>query len=348
MNIYTWPDEKTERTFYCPFCGSNDVYIKEERLVDWLSSPPSGYWRMNKCNNCEVGYLSKRPRESHIKEAYANYYTHSAKSETINNSSIRSTQKFFFDNFCQYSSSKKCVTSFVFYYISRIFFPLGLKFDSKSRHIFKSPGGERKLLDVGCGNGEFLELAKHYGWDVSGIDFDIEAVKTARLKGLDVIHGGIKAVNKDEKYDYITLSHVIEHVYNPAEFLQSCIELLNKGGVLWLETPNIESIGYSVYKSNWRGLEPPRHLIIFNSKVLINLLRKSGMSGVTQKCHGFSSIFTTLASEVILDKSTPCGSLFCHYFRLLAKIFKITIVESIQLMSKKRREFITLISTKDN
>ena len=62
-----------------------------------------------------------------------------------------------------------------------------------------------------------------------------------------------------EKFDFITLRHVIEHVFDPVALINSCYALLNDSGILWIETPNGKSAGYDIYKSSWRGLEPPRH-----------------------------------------------------------------------------------------
>ena len=79
------------------------------------------------------------------------------------------------------------------------------------------------------------------GWDVTGIDFDIKAVKAAKRKGIDVRHGGIEILNsKEERFDYITMAHILEHVHDPGGFFTTQLYLLNKIK-LWIDTPNNNS-----------------------------------------------------------------------------------------------------------
>jgi len=125
--------------------------------------------------------------------------------------------------------------------------------------------GDREPLDVGCGDGSFLRVATRCGWCAIGLDPDVNAVASCRSNALAVLHGGIELFDAMEnRFDVITLNHVIEHVPDPVELLRSCYRLLKPGGQLWLQTPNIDSLGIRRYGRHWRGLEPPRHLVLFN------------------------------------------------------------------------------------
>jgi 2-polyprenyl-3-methyl-5-hydroxy-6-metoxy-1,4-benzoquinol methylase len=159
----------------------------------------------------------------------------------------------------------------------------------------KKPG---RLLDVGCGRGDFLHVMEERGWDVHGLDFDREAALAARtLYGLDVRIGTLSdVVAARERFDVVTASHVLEHVPDPVEFLRQCRSLLKVDGMLILKTPNVGSFGHKRYGKNWRGLEPPRHLHLFT----IAALNRSALSA------GFTNIrsFTTAAgAEQILIAS---------------------------------------------
>jgi hypothetical protein len=81
-------------------------------------------------------------------------------------------------------------------------------------------------------------------------------------------------------FDVVTSSHVIEHVFEPDAFLRSVRTNLRDGGMLWLATPNVESIGHRAFGSCWRGLEPPRHIQVFNQRALERLLTEAGFSEV--------------------------------------------------------------------
>lgn len=141
--------------------------------------------------------------------------------------------------------------------------------DRQYRHLPRLPQCGGRLLDVGCGDGSFLALARTCGWDVVGLDPDPDALSNAAQQGLTVHEGGIEYfADQANLFDVITLNHVIEHVYEPVKVLAACHALLKPGGQLWLETPNIDSLGHARFQQNWRGLETPRHLVIFNRESL--------------------------------------------------------------------------------
>jgi 2-polyprenyl-3-methyl-5-hydroxy-6-metoxy-1,4-benzoquinol methylase len=92
-----------------------------------------------------------------------------------------------------------------------------------------------------------------------------------------VIAGGIDALDGQAAiFDVITLSHVIEHVHDVGGTLRACHRLLKPGGRLWLETPNVAALGHKVFGVNWRGLEAPRHLVLFSAPALKQLLQDAG------------------------------------------------------------------------
>lgn len=341
-----WPEDSLEKIDACPVCGGEDVERLEEGLIDFMSEPASGPWSINACQACGVAYLTPRPDRESIGEAYRHYYTHTSEKDDLVHSCSRSVMNLLSEKYYATASGSGGFSDSAVYLFIKLLFPLSLYFDAKSRHIFslkKQPG---KLLDIGCGNGEFLKFADHYGWQVVGVDFDTEAVKQARSCGLDVRLGDINVLDSSERYDFITLSHIVEHVYDPVELLRNCYGLLNHGGVLWLETPNIESKGYAYYKSNWRGLEPPRHIILFNMKSLNEMLLAAGFQMIEQKNHGLSGVYMGLSSERILSKSKPCGSWLECFVRKILKLIRILSLEVIQLSSKRWREFLTVSATR--
>jgi len=198
------------------------------------------------------------------------------------------------------------------------------------------------LLDIGCGNTDFLPFANNLGWKVMGLDVDKGAVNTALSKGLDVKLGGIETLKKDDMFDMITLSHVIEHVYNPVELIQECYKHLKPGGKFWLETPNINSIGLNAYKEYWRGLEPPRHLILYNVTSLSKLLSDAGFINVNKKTHGLSGVYMGLQSEKNIAEFKSNNP----FYNKILKYPRILFIEIMQLIFKNKSEFITLIAYK--
>ena len=81
-------------------------------------------------------------------------------------------------------------------------------------------------------------------------------------------------------FDIITLNNVVEHLHDPGAVLGACHRLLKPGGHIWLDTPNIDSPGHRFFGVNWRGLETPRHLVLFNHKSLVHLLMNAGFQKI--------------------------------------------------------------------
>ena len=81
---------------------------------------------------------------------------------------------------------------------------------------------------------------------------------------------------KPETFDVITLSHVLEHVHDPARLITHCYTLLTPGGRLWLATPNPNSIGLHMLHQSWMPLHPPYHLVILSQHALLDLLKQAG------------------------------------------------------------------------
>jgi SAM-dependent methyltransferase len=219
------------------------------------------------------------------------------------------------------------------------------RIDNRFRHIPRITGGQKTLLDLGCGDGGFLSRAQDCGWDVTGIDIDAKAVHNAIQNGVNAIEGGIEIYEGQKNiFDAITLSHVIEHVCNPVELLKSCHTLLKPGGQLWLQTPNIDSFGHKLFHKNWRGLESPRHLVLFNRKSLTLALRKAGFSKIRNISYSDATIFMYKASFAMRQGESPYSSIKTPNAILLrAKMAGI-----LNKLLSSRQEFLTVVATKDH
>ena len=176
--------------------------------------------------------------------------------------------------------------------------------DHEVRYLAQPKEGGR-VLDVGCGNGEFLVRMKAYGWDVAGVDFDSAAVESAKRIGMDVRLGTLEQVDfRPDSFDAITLNHVIEHLHDPVETLRQCRRVLKPGGTVWINTPNVQSWGSERYGANWRGLEPPRHLTIFTPGALRLACERAGFE-VTATHGSPESVFFYEQSTAISEGRDP-------------------------------------------
>lgn len=135
------------------------------------------------------------------------------------------------------------------------------------------------LLDVGCGRGYFLHEARSRGWTCYGIDYSQKAVSYGRnVLRLDLQKADIFTYKTTKKFDVIILSQVIEHTSKPRVILEKCYKLLHHGGIIYIATPNIESISARVMKENFDHLIPPEHLGYFSKNTLTLLLKQIGFN----------------------------------------------------------------------
>jgi SAM-dependent methyltransferase len=122
-----------------------------------------------------------------------------------------------------------------------------------------------------------LEELAALGWEVTGVETDPVAARTARDRGFAVHAGDLAtAPFPDSSFDLVLLMHVIEHVTDPRALLSECRRVLRVGGRLVVATPNADSRGHRRFGRHWRGLEPPRHLTLFGPRGLLALARDSG------------------------------------------------------------------------
>jgi 2-polyprenyl-3-methyl-5-hydroxy-6-metoxy-1,4-benzoquinol methylase len=125
--------------------------------------------------------------------------------------------------------------------------------------------GRGRLLDFGCGGGAFLEAMSRQAWQVTGLDVSTAAVQRVRTDlGLRALVGTLPHPElRPASFDVITMWHSLEHVHQPLEVLREAYRLLVPGGQLLISVPNIDSLPFRWFGSDWYGLDLPRHLTHF-------------------------------------------------------------------------------------
>jgi len=134
----------------------------------------------------------------------------------------------------------------------------------------------QSLLDIGSGYGVFLGEAKKYIKNVTGLEPSKSLYNYSksyiRKHMMNINFDGFLRYNR-QKYDFITLIHVIEHLPDPKKVLGQIISLLKPNGILYIETPNIDSYLYYSEKENYTFLTPPDHVWLFSQKSFKKLLK---------------------------------------------------------------------------
>jgi len=165
----------------------------------------------------------------------------------------------------------------------------------KVRLIQKYRTGEKTLLDVGAGTGDFLLAAKDKDWDIEGIEPNQDAKIRAQEKGIELFAS--LDLLSNNKYDIITLWHVLEHLPNLEEQIKKLVTLLNEKGTLIIAVPNFNSYDAKYYKKNWAAYDVPRHLWHFSKEAMEKLFAYHGMSVIKVKPMIFDSFYVSLLSE---------------------------------------------------
>ena len=234
--------------------------------------------------NCASLYLPIRPSRDVVGKYYQKYYTHSdgAGVPNISGISVRS------------NGAKKLANSWRnFKYGSRrpslggvgvaaalALPPLRAWIEAECRHLPTERSKPLHVLDVGHGDGRFLRFVQEIGHQASGVEIDPKAVEQARNSGLNSHQGDIDtalSIWGDNSFDYVTMSHVIEHVYEPRHVLSVASRLLRPGGKLWIECPNPRAQGLAYFGDRWRDLDPPRHICIPSFEALCAAAEACGL-----------------------------------------------------------------------
>jgi SAM-dependent methyltransferase len=255
---------RTEPAPGCAVCGTRG----EPRLrncLDHVSGIP-GLWNFAECPDCRSLWLNPCPVEADIPLLYPETYgltrTPSDFLSALPSGFRGSAKLGVLERFYGYQSLGNKASNRFGAMVGRLF---GFLFAGKAGHSvrFLERRESGRLLDVGCGNGDFLLWMQRLGWEVEGIDLDPITAKIAIDRGLRVRVGKLEAADfAPESFDAITLCHVAEHFSNPTKIFEKLALLLKPGGVLVSISPNPGAISRRIYGNKWYALDPPRHLFI--------------------------------------------------------------------------------------
>lgn len=261
------PEIRVQQRERCPLCGEKGVPLYEN-IADRMYGTP-GKWSLLRCTSDELVWINPCPVSADIPKLYETYYTH----QPATASSPDATP------------SRRAISGREGLREKAVQLLLGLGvLDLLSAPSFWAaswlpPGQPGTFLDIGCGNGAFLQTMKQLGWKVAGVEPDVEAARIARREfDLDVIPGTLEDAHfAGDSFEVARMNHVVEHLLDPLPTLRECYRTLKPGGRLLIYTPNLTSLGHRHgFQSAWLHLDPPRHLFLFTADSLKSVVERAG------------------------------------------------------------------------
>lgn len=203
---------------------------------------------------------------------------------------------------------------------------------------------EGKVLDFGCGQGEFLASLPE-AFEKYGVEVNPRAVKSIKknFPQIKVFNNLFSLESKSLKFNLITLWHVLEHLEEPKKVLAQLTKRLKKGGFLILSTPNSDALGLKIGRASWFHLDSPRHLAIFNLDNLSGLLKEMNLKIIAVKGNWLEYPLDLFLSVYNCFKTK---NFFLNFLLGLVILPVSLAVKTIFLFLPRKSEVITLVCRK--
>ncbi|OIJ73615.1 MAG: hypothetical protein A2V21_304650 [Deltaproteobacteria bacterium GWC2_55_46] len=203
-------------------------------------------FRLVRCRGCRIIYIDPCPEASRLKACYdRGYYRRAGVLATL----------------------EKAFTSFS---------------NARKRALIERFARGGRILDVGCGDGSFLEsFIGRKGWKAYGVEPSAAGHKLTKAKGIRVFRSELCQCGFPEgHFDAVTMWHVLEHASDPVRLLKEARRVLAPNGVFVLGIPNIKGAGFALGGNRWFHLDAPRHLFHYDSESASFALMKAGLKPV--------------------------------------------------------------------
>jgi SAM-dependent methyltransferase len=256
----------------CALCGSDD---SEPRWTtpDRMGAVPGSYTVVG-CRGCGFLYQRPRVRDEHLGDCYPDHYPRHQepsprvpfKGSPMRVRAVRCALARHFGYPGGHDSKPSRLTRLWAWWLAR-------------RLRWSCPPwlGQGRYLDVGCGSGASLGVARALGWRVAGVEVDTPAAERARRYTDEIYVGDVlSAPFASGSFDVVTAFHVLEHLTDPVRAARRMLEWLAPGGVLIIEVPNAGGLGARLFGRAWSGLELPRHLSHFTPETLGAAIARAG------------------------------------------------------------------------
>ncbi len=224
----------------CGYCESSEVFS-----IAPTYDMAGRSWSLSECKVCSAQFLDPPPSPSELSQSYDSEYY--------------GTEEAKFDGWVGKARS----------YFSQ----------QRAKAISRLVPPPARVLDIGCGSGEFLVQLREHGYDCSGIELESAAARLRELKNIEFNFGSISEMELPEgEFDFISLWHVFEHLPHGKQNLKKMVRALRPGGCLALAVPNVASVQASIFGGHWFHWDPPRHLFLLSRDALLAEAESFGLT----------------------------------------------------------------------
>ncbi len=249
----------------CPVCLQGPVHILFPVVDNSVSKEQFEVWI---CDNCTAAFTQDVPDSSAIGRYYAS------------------------ENYISHSDTREGIVNKIYHQVRNITLKRKRKLVERETGML---GG--KVLDIGAGTGAFANEMKQAGWDVTALEPDGNARQVAGKNYGMKLEPESALFDLDERYDAITLWHVLEHIHQLHEYGEQFKRLLKPGGKLFIAVPNYESADAKFYGPAWAAWDVPRHLYHFTARSMRSFLLLHGLHVLSMKPMWFDSFYVSMLSE---------------------------------------------------
>ena len=220
----------------CPICFQTKLPVKYT----------INNYEIVQCENCKLVMLNQKLKFEEVVNLYKNNYFNSDTDGS---------------GYLSYNTMEKALRK---------------NFKKRVKKIIAQTGRNIDLLDVGAGQGFFVDECLKEGIRAEGLEISKEALIYSRKElKIKMYEGTIEEFKPSKKYDVITLWDVIEHVYEPNRFLKIINASLKENGFIFLSTGDIDSLLAKISGPKWHLFNLPEHAYFYSKKTIKKLLNKN-------------------------------------------------------------------------